>query len=493
MKFLGNFVTKSIVITLSVVVFIMLLTTSFCYITELQIQPLITVCYFAVIMIISFVFSYLAVKAHRKSKVLFLIVVLLVSGTIFCLWNIFAKTIPVSDYEIIYGGAKQILDGSFAQHTFNNSDYFYYFNHQIGHAVFLAGEIKIFGDHLSILKTLEAFYVIFAGFLVYLVCGKQTGNYEFGAVACILYICYIPNILGSSILNNQHVSAIFILIALYFSLYDRWWGYIIVGLALGIGNFIRPLGIVIIPAFILYIIYNAIIKKQIYKNFARVCCLIITYVLIVNILNSSLIVSGLTPQKVSQSPIPYFKFVIGLGRQEGDFNIANVPYSLKKNNYDYNEYNKECIIYVKNQFLVDGKTTFFFIIDKMYAFLSRIDNQLVFAVDKDQYNNSYLILLRDVGQIQYLFLILLSFLNLYHQFKNKKFVINAFSIFFILLVCAHLFIETQARYRYELYICLNMWAGSYIYDLVKEKSVPENKDTCSAPMIPSEIGSQKIY
>lgn len=489
MKFLENLVTKTIVITLSVVVFIMLLTTSFCYITELQIQPLVTVCYFAVIMIISFVFSYLAVKAHRRSKALFFIVVLLISGTIFCLWNTFAKTIPVSDYEIIYGGAKQILDGSFAQRAFDNSDYFYYFNHQIGHTVFIAGEIKIFGDRLYILKFLEALYVILAGFLIYKVCGKQTGNYEFGAVACILYICYIPNILGSSILNNQHVSAIFILIALYFSLYDKWWGYIIVGLALGIGNFIRPLGIVILPAFIIYIIYNAIIKKQFFINFAKACCLIVTYVLIITIFDLAIIGSGLTPQSISQSPIPYFKFVIGLGSQEGDFNIANVPYSLKKNNYDYDEYNKECITYVKKQIFEEGKTTFFFIIDKMYAFLSRLDNQLVFAVTKDQYSNSNLTLLRDLGQIQYLFLILLSFLDLYHQFKNKKFVINAFSIFFILLVGAHLFIETQARYRYELYICLNMWAGSYIYNLIKGKNAPENIDTCSTQMISSELGS----
>lgn len=56
---------------------------------------------------------FLSVKINRYSNKVFLIMLIIVSLTIYFLWNIYAVTVPVSDYKILLEGARGIAAGTF--------------------------------------------------------------------------------------------------------------------------------------------------------------------------------------------------------------------------------------------------------------------------------------------------------------------------------------------------------------------------------------------
>lgn len=462
-----NIYSRIVLGFLSGLLLLIVVLSSYCYVVELQLEPVATLILCIIGIGLMYGLSLGAIALHKRSRWLFIICLMVSSGVVFYIWNTYAQTKPVSDYEIIYQGAKQIVDGSFPIRSFNPSDYFYYYNHQIGHAVIWAGLIKLFGENLVAFKIMEALFMIVAGVLIYLVCGKKTGSYEIGAVASTLYMFFIANILGSSIINNQHVSAIMLLTACYFVLFDKWWSYLLSGVFIAFANFARPLGIVIVPAFVIFIVYRVLTELKIKKHVLNSSLLVLAYVLTLFIQNTILIKSGVTPISMSSSPIPYFKFVIGLG-SGANKEITNAPYMLQKMNYDYDEYNKLVLETLENRVLHQTGDVVAFVSSKMYAFLSRVDNQVAYAISEEKLKSFNIYLIRNIGQIQYIFLIFLSLLLMLRDFRRKVDNIDVFYIIFILLVAAHVFIEIQERYRYELYICINIWGAMYIYHLMRE-------------------------
>lgn len=95
------------------------------------------------------------------------------------------------------------------------------------------------------------------------------------------------------------------------------------------------------------------------------------------------------------------------------------------------------------------------------------DNGYYFALSEDKMNNGTEYFLK-LGNIQYLFMLLGTFILLMNKSNGDK--SNNF-IFYVLLigfVSAHIFIEAQTRYRYEIYIFTAILSGEYV-EIFKSK------------------------
>lgn len=421
------------------------------------------------VLIFTIIIVYAALKLNRYSSKAYILVLVFMSFTMYFLWNIYASTEPVSDYKVIFQGAERIINGSFREKSFNKSSYFYFYNYQIVYTSYIALIMEIFGNKLLWFKLFDWFYMTLTSIIMYKLINKISTK-DAAAVGSIFYALYIPNIIGSSVVNNQHISTLFLCLALYFIIRaERLYDVALSGVMLGFTQILRPVGVIIIIAVTIVYAYKSFTEKRYRSYFKYFALFILCYMLTVKGFDAVFMKAGLAPGPISQSNAKYFKFVLGL-KGEGLYNIqtenaekTQVYFDLKTLNFDYEKYNKECIEAVKTS-LKDYKNTLIFVKDKMINFTGGMDNQLDFSLAKDKLNNN-VYLLGDAGSMQYILLLICTTASLILKLKKYRQSIDIFYILLIGFVLVHVFIEAQTRYRYEVYvflIILSAEIGSFI-------------------------------
>lgn len=419
----------------------------------------------------SLIIAFLAVKLNRYNTKYFFVLLIFISFVLYAVWNIYAMSVPVSDYKVLLDGANKIVNGSFSQESFNKSDYFYFYNYQIGYASYLALVIKIFGNNLILLKILEGLYLTLTSITIYKITEKISTK-DAGAVAAIFYAMYIPNIMGSSVINNQHISTLLLCLSLYFIVKATRLSLIAAGILLGFTQILRPIAIIIIIG--LFIVYTfKMIKYKSYKELvSKFIVFIIAFIVVVKIFDITFMELKISPGPISKDNAKYFKFVLGL-KGSGIYNIptenakkTQVYFDLKALNFDYNEYNKQCLKVIKES-INNYRNTVPFVINKMYYFMGYKDNQYSFALNKEKINN-YIYMLTQIGNIQYIFLLMGTVLILIDRLRSPINDIDIFCILIIGFILVHIFIETQPRYRYEVYVFTDILTSQFIFKVISK-------------------------
>lgn len=424
--------------------------------------------------LISIIFTLLiiniSIKLNRYSPKLFISLLVAISSILYLIWNLYAKTTPVSDYQVIFEGANKIIDGTFHTESFDKTSYFYFYNYQIGYTVYVASVIFIFGNNLVAFKILEALYITCTSLLIYKIADKLWSK-DSAAIASILYALFIPNIIGSSIINNQHLSTLTLMLAIYFFIKDTKLSTIFLGILLAITQILRPISIIPIIAIVMIYIYRLIKEKNYKKYISSFLILIISFMVITKTFDFTLMQLKLSPSPISRSNAKYFKFVLGL-KGEGLYKIptesarkTQIYFDLEKLDFDYDKYNDLCLQEVKNS-IKDFKSILNYVVRKMIVFMSFKDNQIDFAVSGEKLT-TIIFMLTDIGKVQYTLLLLFTFISILLARKSSESDINILYILIIGFVLVHIFIEVQTRYRYELYVFFtiissyslnNLWA-----------------------------------
>lgn len=431
------------------------------------------------VIFITLVLSFIAVKINRYSTKWFLITLALMSMLTYLIWNIYARTYPISDYKVLLEGANEIIQGTFHKESFDKTSYFYFYNYQIGYTAYLAFIMKIFGNNLIWFKLLEGIYIILTSITIYKITEKVSTK-DAAAIASLIYALYIPNIMGVSIINNQHISALLLCLSLYFILKATKTSLAMAGVLLGFTQILRPIAIIIIIAVVIIYSYKMINEGKYREYVSLFIVFIISFMLLTKAFDIAIMKTGISPSPISKSNAKYFKFVLGL-KDSGVYNIptedarrTQVYFDLKILNFDYDKYNEKCMEVIKYS-LKNYKETIPLIKNKMYDFMGKRDNQYYFALSEDKINNNIEFLLK-IGNIQYLFLLLGTFIILMNRIKIGNSNNDIFYILIIGFVLVHIFIETQTRYRYELYIFTAILSSQCVeifkpkYNLFKNKS-----------------------
>ncbi|AJA47148.1 hypothetical protein CPAST_c10480 [Clostridium pasteurianum DSM 525 = ATCC 6013] len=452
----------------SIIIFIMIYSSFSVKVTNINISIIIFV------IALNIFTTFLSIKINRYSNKAFFLILILISASIYFLWNIYALTNPVSDYRILLEGADKISKGIFFKESFDKSSYFYFYNYQIGYTVYLAAFIKLLGYKLLYIKIAEALCMIATSITIYKLV-EIISNKDAAAIASILYAMYIPNIMGSSVINNQHISTLLLCLSLYFMMKSTTKALLFAGILLGFTQILRPIAAIIIMGFSIVYIHRMLKEKSYYKYFKKYIIFLIAFIIIVKGFDIAVIKSDISPSPISKSNAKYFKFVLGL-KGSGVYNIptenarkTQVYFDLKTLNFDYNRYNEECIETIKNS-LVNYKTTVPFLINKMYHFMGYTDNQYNFAITKDKINN-YIFTLIKAGNVQYIFLLICALISLILKFRNENKDIDLFSLLVLGFILIHILIETQPRYRYEIYVFIHMLTGEFIAAVTSKYSL----------------------
>lgn len=433
-----------------------------------------------------------AQKLQSFGEIYLRIGLILFSVILYTIWGIYANSEPVSDYEVLIEGAKKILDGTFPELSFDKTNYFYFFNYQTGYSLYLAGIMKLFGQSLIVLKISEIIVLALTNYIIYLI-GCKLYNSLTGIIASILYTTLLFNIAGSSIINNQHISSLFIVLAIYLFIDEhKIWKKLCVGICLALSYILRPNAVVIFICIFAFIIYDLIRKgfKPWKKYLISSVCIILSFIIPLTAIDKLVVYSGLAPSSLTVNNVPYYKFIYGFQ----PFGIYNIPtetaqktsvyFDLEQVNFDYDKYNQMCKDYIIDQYTHNTKHTISEVIHKLERFTGAPDNQIIYAGSKVHNDNNNAIaerFINSVGYEQYLLLIIASFITviifLFSKLRNKKIILDndymsLFMIIFLLYFFVHVFIETQTRYRYEQYIVLTLLCAPLLtktYQFIMDK------------------------
>ena len=419
--------------------------------------------------VISFVFIYyylfkLFSKIQSKGEKNIKIFILFFSLLIYVCWNLYAKIPLDNDYKILFNGAKEFASGNFKSLTFDKHNYFYMWNFQIGYAIFLGLIMKLIGTKLILFKFLEFAYLSITNLLIYLILKKITNN-KIALLATIIYSSYLFIILGSGIINNQHVSLLLALLGIYFITNpkkERLFYKFLCGLLLAIGYILRQTDLLFLISLVCYYIWLIINDKNKYikKSLISIFVICLTFFATTNIYDLVLKQTGYVPKSALKGNSKYFKYVLGI--QWSNIKGFSTSDDLEYYNWNYDVYNRN----TKNYIIDNYKHHLFdkvipFQIEKMMHFAGVEDNQFKYAGDFSE-NNIIPQSLVYFGYAQYLLVIISSFLTIrffYKKDRTSNNFLDFWKINFILVFCAYVFIEVQTRYRYDQYVSLAIFAA----------------------------------
>ncbi|WP_273124321.1 ArnT family glycosyltransferase [Bacillus weihaiensis] len=384
------------------------------------------------------------------SKKFFFLLLLLIA---FCLrigWAYFIKTPIASDFLYMYEGAVDLSKGNY---EFTNNFYFEKWSYQLGFTSYEAMVVSLFGDSPRILKLLNIFYSIGITIIIYLTASKLF-NETSGRIAGLLYAFYIPSIVMSSVLTNQHLSTFLYFLAFYLIIakgLEKKLIWIWIGLILALGNLIRPLGSFSLLAIIIFcfLFYYLNDKRKIKFNITKkLSGVLIVYVLFQQLVSYTLIGIGITDETLSNKD-SLWKFVLGLNLDtRGHYSSEDVEYLDQFSLWnERNEKAKELI----SERLEDKSKVAKLMNDKFIDMWGSKDSTVYWSLKGTQHSAEFPQLLYTTERAMYLSIMFFSIIGvsyMIYQQGNKQ-----YSLFLILILgyaFVHTLIEVQTRYRYDI-------------------------------------------
>ncbi len=188
----------------------------------------------------------LALIIPYRCKIPHFLTVLFVLSCIVHVIAVFVVQTPVeSDFAMLYQAAQKAAVGDF---SFQNHGYFYRWAYQTVFVLWEAVIVRLTGS-IAAIKLVNVVLLSGTNVLIYLI-ARRFVEERAAQAASLLYLVTLFPTLMTCVLSNQHVSAFFLLLAVYiltggahaFSVRRA----LLAGLCLSIGNLLRPEGIVIL-------------------------------------------------------------------------------------------------------------------------------------------------------------------------------------------------------------------------------------------------------
>ncbi len=414
----------------------------------IRIYTICTLLVLSIFVCIHFVSCRITISNKAFVAVIFLLVIISKGILIF-----FTDTKPVSDFAVFYQYAIKLLNG---EKWFQDILYFKTWAYQTGPVIYYAVIMKLFGIGLLPLKLVNCFFIAGINVLIYLIAQKVSNEYTARVVA-LLYLLYPAPYFLASVLTNQHFAACMFLAAVYILLSKRLnWAVkgIVSGAVIALGNVVRPIGIIIIVALIIWGIIEKITNRK-WLVMGSAILVLISYIFVSYGCSVLVKLTGINSEGLANN-FPLWKFVVGLNYEttgQFSFDDENNIYNIK----DLNERNNTAKQVIMQRISVGFRKLVVLINEKQkimwartdtlsWGFYQKIDGQLV---PSNEVKKLEPIVLK-LEKIYYIFIFILMLLGLVRLLLDNK-TNQGILLLSLILLCyfgIHFFIEIQVRYRY---------------------------------------------
>lgn len=400
------------------------------------------------------------ISKHKIIIFLFLFAFVIRIGVI--LW---IDTPVISDFKTMLDASKELVNGTDA---YKSMPYFICWGYQMGHVIYQAILLNIINS-ITLLKIVNAIVTSSTVIMIYLI-GKELSTTKAAIIISIIYSIFLFPLLLNTVLTNQLLPMLLILIAIYLWMKKKKENKlmpVIIGILLGISNMLRSETIVIIIAFVLYTIFLMIKKENRKALIINLCLIIISYFTLTTATSFVLKATDISPSGLENKNSSW-KFLEGLNVEtRGQYSEDDaIKYS-----YDKKKTTKELKKRIQEEWqqyplLFAKKTKILWLNSDLSWSLGHIENQ------------EDLKLYEGINQIFIYFFVIMSLLSAITLFKKtyKKEQILILLILFIYFG-VYLFIEVMPRYAYSLQIFEALLASitlGYILDNKKISKVGDH-------------------
>lgn len=400
------------------------------------------------------------ISKHKIIIFLFLFAFVIRIGVI--LW---IDTPVISDFKTMLDASKELVNGTDA---YKSMPYFICWGYQMGHVIYQAILLNIINS-ITFLKIVNAIVTSSTVIMIYLI-GKELSNTKAAIIISIIYSIFLFPLLLNTVLTNQLLPMLLILIAIYLWMKKKKENKlmpVIIGILLGISNMLRSETIVIIIAFVLYAIFLMIKKENRKALIINLCLIIISYFTLTTATSFVLKATDISPSGLENKNSSW-KFLEGLNVEtRGQYSEDDaIKYS-----YDKKKTTKELKKRIQEEWqqyplLFAKKTKILWLNSDLSWSLGHIENQ------------EDLKLYEGINQIFIYFFVIMSLLSAITLFKKtyKKEQILILLILFVYFG-VYLFIEVMPRYAYSLQIFEALLASitlGYILDNKKISKVGDH-------------------
>lgn len=400
------------------------------------------------------------ISKHKIIIFLFLFAFVIRIGVI--LW---IDTPVISDFKTMLDASKELVNGTDA---YKSMPYFICWGYQMGHVIYQAILLNIINS-ITFLKIVNAIVTSSTVIMIYLI-GKELSTTKAAIIISIIYSIFLFPLLLNTVLTNQLLPMLLILIAIYLWMKKKKENKlmpVIIGILLGISNMLRSETIVIIIAFVLYTIFLMIKKENRKALIINLCLIIISYFTLTTAISFVLKATDISPSGLENKNSSW-KFLEGLNVEtRGQYSEDDaVKYS-----YDKKKTTKELKKRIQEEWqqyplLFAKKTKILWLNSDLSWSLGHIENQ------------EDLKLYEGINQIFIYFFVIMSLLSAITLFKKtyKKEQILILLILFVYFG-VYLFIEVMPRYAYSLQIFEALLASitlGYILDNKKISKVGDH-------------------
>lgn len=400
------------------------------------------------------------ISKHKIIIFLFLFAFVIRIGVI--LW---IDTPVISDFKTMLDASKELVNGTDA---YKSMPYFICWGYQMGHVIYQAILLNIINS-ITFLKIVNAIVTSSTVIMIYLI-GKELSTTKAAIIISIIYSIFLFPLLLNTVLTNQLLPMLLILIAIYLWMKKKKENKlmpVIIGILLGISNMLRSETIVIIIAFVLYTIFLMIKKENRKALIINLCLIIISYFTLTTATSFALKATDISPSGLENKNSSW-KFLEGLNIEtRGQYSEDDaIKYS-----YDKKKTTKELKKRIQEEWqqyplLFAKKTKILWLNSDLSWSLGHIENQ------------EDLKLYEGINQIFIYFFVIMSLLSAITLFKKtyKKEQILILLILFVYFG-VYLFIEVMPRYAYSLQIFEALLASitlGYILDNKKISKVGDH-------------------
>lgn len=400
------------------------------------------------------------ISKHKIIIFLFLFAFVIRIGVV--LW---IDTLVISDFKTMLDASKELVNGTDA---YKSMPYFICWGYQMGHVIYQAILLNIINS-ITFLKIVNAIVTSSTVIMIYLI-GKELSTTKAAIIISIIYSIFLFPLLLNTVLTNQLLPMLLILIAIYLWMKKKKENKlmpVIIGILLGISNMLRSETIVIIIAFVLYTIFLMIKKENRKALIINLCLIIISYFTLTTGTSFALKATDISPSGLENKNSSW-KFLEGLNIEtRGQYSEDDaIKYS-----YDKKKTTKELKKRIQEEWqqyplLFAKKTKILWLNSDLSWPLGHIENQ------------EDLKLYEGINQIFIYFFVIMSLLSAITLFKKtyKKEQILILLILFIYFG-VYLFIEVMPRYAYSLQIFEALLASitlGYILDNKKISKVGDH-------------------
>lgn len=371
------------------------------------------------------------IKKHK-----FILILFSISFILRLIYISIVKTPIVSDFKMMYDASNELLSGT---NNYTKNAYFIMWGYQTGHVFYQYILLKLFNSVLF-LKLINCLITSFTTMFIYLISLKSTSN-KTAKIISVLYALFPFPLLLNSVLTNQHLPLLLILISVYVLLninYKKKYIFksILIGILLGLSNILRSEGIVLIIS--IFIFYVFLSKKESFKKLLLSFLIIVLSYLCITKGASYLFIRTNISKNGLSNQNTYWKFVCGLNYEssgvytEKDASI----YSLDKDKAKEETFNrikkvnKLPILFIK-------KTKILWFNSDLSWSIGHINNRTIYKV------------LNTINQLFIIAILILFIIGLKKILLFDKTYILCFVILLI-YTGIYMFIEVMPRYAYSL-------------------------------------------